>query len=160
MKPSLYLETTIPSFLVGNISSVLVTAAHQATTRRWWEEQRDHFRIFVSSLVEDEIAAGELGFAKQRQSLIADFPRLEVTDTTTDLAIKLHVYLHLPSHALLDAVHLALACYYEVDYLLTWNMKHLANAHVRHGLQRLHDSKEIYLPTICTPEELIEELEI
>jgi hypothetical protein len=100
-----------------------------------------------------------LGFVKQRQVLIADLPHLEVTKEIADLAIRLHDYLHLPPHARPDAMHLALACYYEIDYLLTWNMKHIANGHVRHGLQRLHDSKEIFLPTICTPEELIEEIE-
>ena len=159
MKPSLYLETTIPSFLVGNISQVLVTAGHQAATRQWWEEEKDNYRLFISSVVEDEIAQGELGFVKDRQTLLAELPRLEVTKEIAELAVKLHEYLHLPPHARPDAMHLALACYYEIDYLLTWNMKHLANGHVRHGLQRLHDAKEIFLPTICTPEELIEEIE-
>jgi hypothetical protein len=72
MKPSLYLETTIPSFVVGNISSVLVTAGHQAETRRWWEEESERYRIFVSSVVEDEISQGELAFVKQRQAMIAE----------------------------------------------------------------------------------------
>jgi hypothetical protein len=83
----------------------------------------------------------------------------EVTKATRDLGVLLHDRLHLPPHALPDAMHLAIACYYEIDYLLTWNMKHLANGHVRHGLQQLHDHQGIFLPTICTPEELIKEVE-
>ncbi len=157
MKPSLYLETTIPSFLVGTISPVLTTAGHQALTLRWWEEERDNYRLFVSSLVEDEIKQGKASFAEQRWLLIADIQQLEVTTEILQFAENLHTILRLPPSAKPDATHLALACHYEIDYLLTWNMKHLANGHVRHALQIMHDAGEIYFPTICTPEELIEE---
>jgi hypothetical protein len=157
MKPSLYLETTIPSFLVGTISPVLATASHQALTLRWWDEERDKYRLFISSLVEDEIKKGRAGFADKRRELIADIQRLEVTPEILQLADELHSILHLPPLAKPDAAHLAVACHHEIDYLLTWNMKHLANGHVRHALQRLHDSGSQYFPTICTPEELLEE---
>jgi hypothetical protein len=157
MKPSLYLETTIPSFLVGTISPVLATAGHQAITHRWWDEERDKYRLFVSSLVEDEIRGGRSNFAEKRWTLIADIQRLEITPEILDLATRLHSILHLPQTAKADATHLAVACHHEIDYLLTWNMKHLANGHIRRALQRLRDTGEQYFPTICTPEELLEE---
>jgi hypothetical protein len=157
MKPSLYLETTIPSFLAGTTSPVLATAGHQAATAQWWKEERNKFRLFVSSLVEEEIKNGKSVFAQQRRTLVAEIPRLEITTEILNLGESLHSILRLPPAAKPDAMHLAIACHHEIDYLLTWNMKHLANGHVRHALQKLHNNWKIQLPTICTPEELMEE---
>jgi len=79
MKATLYLETTIPGFLVGGISPVLITAAHQEATQRWWNEERHKYELYVSKVVDDEIAEGISELARQRQALIADLPRLAVT---------------------------------------------------------------------------------
>jgi hypothetical protein len=70
MKPSLYVETTIPSFVVGGISPVLATAAHQVATRRWWDEERQKYRLFVSRVVEDEILLGKAALARQRIAIL------------------------------------------------------------------------------------------
>jgi len=128
MEPSLYVETTIPSFVVGGISTVLATAAHQVVTRRWWEEEREKYRIFVSQIVVDEIAQGKTALAQQRVALLQGLPHLVVDDAIGELAAELHAYLRLPPAADTDALHLAIACHYEIDYLLTWNMKHLVKA--------------------------------
>jgi len=154
MKPSLYLETTIPSFVVGGISPIFATAAHQLATRRWWEEERDKYRLFVSRVVLDEIAQGKTELAKQRVALLHDVPRLIVDDAVGELADQLHAHLRLPPSAETDAMHLALACYYRTDYLLTWNMKHLASGRIRREIDRFHDEKGVFVPVICTPEEL------
>jgi hypothetical protein len=154
MKPSLYVETTIPSFVIGEVSAVLATAAHQVTTRRWWEEERDKYRLFVSRVVVDEIAQGKTELARQRVALLRGLPRLIVSDAVGELADQLHMYLRLPPSAETDAMHLALACYYRTDYLLTWKMKHLASGQVRRAIDRFHDEKGVFVPVICTPEEL------
>lgn len=156
MKPSVYVETTIPSFVVGGISPVLATAAHQVVTRRWWEERRRDYRLHVSSLVEEELAEGDASYAQQRLALVADIARLVITAEVARLADYFFAYLRLPQAAAPDAMHLAVASHYAVDYLLTWNLKHLANGQVRRALGRLHDAKGIFIPTICTPEELLD----
>jgi hypothetical protein len=154
MKPSLYVETTIPSFVVGGISPILATAAHQIVTRRWWEEEREKYRLFVSHVVMDEIAQGRNELAQQRITLLQGLPRLIVDDAVGELAEQLHAYLRLPPLAETDAMHLALACHYQTDYLLTWNMKHLASGRIRWEIERFHDEKGVFIPVICTPEEL------
>ena len=154
MKPSLYLETTIPSFVVGEISPILATAAHQIVTRRWWNEERGNFRLFVSRVVDDEILQGKTHWAEERIALLEDLKRLVVNRTVMELAERLHSYLRLPPTAQTDALHLALACHYKADYLLTWNMKHLANARIRREIQRFGNEKGMFIPVICTPEEL------
>jgi predicted nucleic acid-binding protein len=154
MEPSLYVETTIPSFVIGGISPNLVTAGHQLTTRRWWEERRHDYRLYVSSLVEEEIADGNVSYAEQRLTLVADLARLVIVPDTARLADYLFAYLHLPQSAAPDAMHLAVASHYTVDYLLTWNLKHLANGRVRRALDHLRATTGIFIPTICTPEEL------
>jgi len=154
MKPSLYVETTIPSFVVGGISPVLATAAHQVVTRRWWEEEREKYRLFVSRVVEDEILHGKAQLAEQRIALLKGLRRLVVNASVTELAGELHSYLQLPLAAETDALHLAIACHYETDYLLTWNMKHLANGRIRREIERFGNEKGVFIPVICTPEEL------
>jgi predicted nucleic acid-binding protein len=154
MKPSLYVETTIPSFVVGGISPVLTTAGHQVVTRRWWEEEREKYRLFVSRVVEDEILQGKAQLAEQRIALLKSLERLVVNRDVTELAGELHSYLRLPPAAETDALHLAVACHYEIDYLLTWNMKHLANARIRRDIERFGNEQGMLIPVICTPEEL------
>ena len=154
MKPSLYVETTIPSFVVGGISPVLETAAHQVATRRWWEERRHEYRLYISALVQTELAAGNAAYAQQRLAIVADLAELSIVPEAAQLADYLFAYLHLPEAAAPDAVHLAVASHYAVDYLLTWNLKHLANGRVRRALEHLPATQGIFIPTICTPEEL------
>jgi hypothetical protein len=154
MKPSVYIETTIPSFAVGKMSLVLATAAHQIATRRWWDEERNKYRLFVSRVVEDEILQGRTELAEQRFALLEGLPRLVVDDAVTRLAGELHAYLRLPLAAETDAIHLAIACHYEIDYLLTWNMRHLANGRIRREIGRFCHDSGVPVPVICTPEEL------
>ena len=110
----------------------LTRACHcgrQLLTRQWWDEQRDNYRLFVSSVVEAEIIEGHPAYVERRLALVADVPRLAVTNEVAELADEFYHDLRLPPKARLDAVHLALACCFDVDYLLTWNLTHLANAH-------------------------------
>jgi hypothetical protein len=154
MKPSVYIETTIPSFLVGEVSEIVLTAGRQFATRRWWREEREKYRLFVSQAVQFEVARGQTELAKLRTALIEDLPRLQIKPEIIALARDLHSYLRLPPAAETDALHLAVACYYETDYLLTWNMKHLANGHVRRKIEQFGSLRGMPIPVICTPEEL------
>jgi predicted nucleic acid-binding protein len=154
MKPSLYVETTIPSFVVGGISPVLETAGHQVATRRWWSERRHEYRLYISPLVQKELAAGKAAYAEERLALVSDLAQLAIVPEVALLADRLFAYLHLPEGAAPDALHLAVASHYAVDYLLTWNLKHLANGRVRRALSSLSSSRGIFIPTICTPDEL------
>lgn len=156
MKPTLYLETTIPSYLAGRLSENLVTAAHQQITRRWWDDERHKYQLYVSTVVDDEIGQGNPELRQQRQALVAGVPRLAVTSEVSELAEQLHQALQMPPSAKPDAFHLALACHYRIDYLLTWNLKHLASGRVRLRLARFHDEHSIPVPTVCTPEELLD----
>jgi predicted nucleic acid-binding protein len=92
--------------------------------------------------------------AKQRIELLEGLQRLVVNGAITELAGELHSYLRLPLAAETDALHLAIACHYEIDYLLTWNMKHLANARIRRDIERFCIEKGLFAPVICTPDEL------
>jgi predicted nucleic acid-binding protein len=156
MKPSLYLETTIPSFLVGNFSPVLVTAAHQLATRQWWEEKRDQYRLYVSPIVIRELEKGKRELSQQRIQLVSDIARLEATTEVVRLAVRLQQRLALPRAAETDALHVAIACHYAIDYLLTWNLRHIANGRVMRALNEFHDETNIRIPTICTPDEILD----
>ncbi len=156
MKPSLYVETTIPSYLVGDISPIIATAAHQMATRRWWQERRSAYRLYVSSAVDEEISRGNPSLSRQRQVVLADVPRLLVTDEVIRLAGELFAHLDLPDSARMDSFHLAASSHYQTDYLLTWNLKHIAGGRVRLALSRIQKSSGIHVPVICTPEELLE----
>jgi hypothetical protein len=154
MKPSLYVETTIPSFLIGEVSAIVTTASRQFATQRWWREEREKYRLFVSQTVEFEVARGQEESAKLRLALIENIPRLQIKPEIIALAQDLHSFLRLPPAAKTDAMHLAVACYYETDYLLTWNMKHMANIHIRHAIEQFGRLRGMTIPLICTPEEL------
>ena len=138
------------------MSPILITAAHQAATRKWWDEHREDYRLFVSAIVEEEIRHGTRSYAAQRQALIADIPRLAVTEDVDRLTAELFAYLRLPPSAKVDAGHIAVACHHRIEYLLTWNMKHIASGHVRRLLARFHDETGTGIPTICTPEALLD----
>jgi len=156
MKPSLYLETTVPSYLAGAIANDLITAAHIEATKRWWSDERQKYRLVVSAVVLDEIVRGNPDIAGERRQLVIRLPRLRVTVAVVQLAGRLFDHLRLPASARADAFHLALACHYKMDFLLTWNMKHIAGGHVRRSLEKLQRVSGIVIPTICTPEELLE----
>lgn len=155
MEPSVYVESTIPSFVVGEMSPVIVTAARQITTRRWWHQRRGDYRLYVSRLVRDEISCGNPERSQERLALVANIPALRIALPVRALAKQLRDYLGLTIAAEPDAVHLAVATHYRMDYLLTWNLKHLANARVRRTIERLGELRGIHFPTICTPDELL-----
>lgn len=160
MKPKLYLETTIPSYLVGRFSRDLLVAAHQQITRDWWELRRTEFDLYVSEMVLYEVRAGEARLARKRLEVVAGLPVLASNPETLILAENLMTKGPMPAKAAGDAVHIATATVYGCDYLLTWNCKHIANAELQRAIRRVIEEYGYEAPNLCTPEELMGEVDL
>lgn len=155
MKPKVYLETSVVSYLASAPNRDVVIAANQQITREWWEIDSDNFDVYVSQLVISEARAGDKVAAQRRYELIADLPALMLTDETLELAKQLVSQKIVPSQYFEDALHIALAACSGMDYLLTWNFKHIANARLRVGIESVCRVAGYEPPTICTPQELL-----
>ncbi len=153
----MYLETTIPSYLTAWTSRDLVMAAHQQVTREWWNNRRRDFELFVSQLVIQEAGTGNSDAAARRLELVRQFPTLKVVEAADDLAEELVRQVPLPERAALDALHIAIAAVSGMDYLLTWNCRHLANAAYQSRIGTICRTLGYEPPVICTPEALLEE---
>ena len=152
-----YIETTIPSYYVARPSNSLTQAARQAITRKWWDEGRSEFDLFTSQEVLDEAGRGEHVMADARMALLEELEVLEITERAGNFAKDLVSTQLIPSKAASDAVHIAVACVHEVDLLVTWNCKHIANPIIRERLRVMVTSFGMHLPVICTPEELLKD---
>ena len=156
MKPKVYLETTIPSYLTGRPSRDVVTAAHQQITRAWWDTRRHAFDLFISQMVLDEAGAGDPEAAAHRLAVLTPLSLLNPHEEEVELAQTLIEHIPLPVSAAADALHIAIAVVNGMDYLLTWNCTHIANAALRARIEAVCRSKGFEAPIICTPEELLE----
>jgi predicted nucleic acid-binding protein len=155
MKPRVYIETTIPSYLTAWQSPQLVMAANQQVTREWWQDRRDEFDLFCSDLVVREAGAGDPDAAARRLAVIQEIPLLDGGAMADDLARALLSEVPLPAKAAADALHIAIAATHGIDYLLTWNCTHIANAEFRDRIVEVCLSFGLRCPTICTPQELL-----
>lgn len=154
-KPTLYLETTIPSYLLAEPSRDLVAAGRQQTTRTWWNRDQSRFSIFISEVVLREANRGDRQAAKRRLAFLAPFP---VLDMTPDIQPTIELYLEksvVPFGSAADAAHLAFACVHHIEFLCTWNFKHLANAFALRRLRQVNEKRGLFTPQVCTPEELL-----
>jgi hypothetical protein len=152
-----YLETTILSYLVSDPSRDLIVAGHQAVTRQWWDAQRPFFDCFISAVVLEEIQRGDPRMVAKRLETIAGVPVLEISDATAELIRELVATGLFPPKAARDAAHVAVATTGGVDYLLTWNCRHIANAKIETRLRAICEKAGWRLPALCTPEELLGE---
>ena len=150
---TVYVETTIVSYLTARRSRDVVLAAHQALTRDWWRG-RTAYQLRVSQLVIDEAAVGDPLLRARRLRALRGISVLPLTDAATRLAGELVRKGALPEKATVDAFHIGVAAAHEVAYLLTWNCKHLANATMRSTIEAVCRSEGLSPPIICTPEEL------
>lgn len=153
---SVYLETTIVSYLTARPSRDLVIAAQQALTRQWWERERGRYRLFVSPYVIQEARGGDPELAAARTRILQELELLALNPEVEDLAGKILKVLDIPARARIDAFHLACAMAFRTDYLLTWNCAHLANAPRLRRLAAFAQDQTLWLPIVCTPAELIE----
>ena len=141
------------SYLAARPSRDVIVLAHQEITRQWWAT-RQRFDLYVSPLVLEESALGDPEVARERLRYVEALPVLAAGERIEQVAVSYFRELHFPEKALRDAAHLAFASVYAVDYLLTWNCTHIANAVVRRQLARLNERLGLPTATICTPEEL------
>ena len=155
MKPRLYLETTIPSYLVARRSQDLRLAADQETTQQWWEAERQDFYLFISATVLKEVRAGDPTYAAAREARLAGVSLLGDLPEANELAKRLLRDGIIPTVAVDDATHVALAAAHQMDFLLTWNCKHINNHHIRSRIQRACEAVGLACPDICTPAELM-----
>ena len=153
MNPTVYVETSVISYLTARRSRDIVIAAHQQLTRRWWKGRRS-YRLFVSQIVRDEAGVGEQAARLRRLRALRGIPALGVTDEATRLAGELVRRGALPRKATVDAFHIGIAAAHQIEYLVTWNCKHIANATIRGTIEAICRSAGLTPPIICTPEEL------
>lgn len=154
---TVYIETTIVSYLVANPSRDLVTAAEQQATRDWWRVRRPLFQCVVSDETLREAARGDAEQARLRLAALSGLGTVAISPEVSNLAAQFLATGALPASARSDAIHLAAAAGAEVDFLLTWNCRHLANAQILRRLAREAAARGWRLPTVCTPLELMGE---
>jgi hypothetical protein len=155
MNPTLYIETTIVSYLMARRTTDALRQAHQDLTRQWWDEYRLEFALYTSQFVLDEAADGDPTAAAERLSALDGIDLLAIRPEIEPLALRLLEMGALPSAARVDALHLAIASVHRMRYLLTWNCKHLANAFLWRRIEETCNLAGFQPPTICTPLELM-----
>ena len=154
----IYIESTIPSYVVARPGRDLLQAARQQLTRDWWDFQREKHGLFTSQFVLDEITAGEADMARQRLQVLRGIPLLGPNDPANALGREILRSGLLPISADADAAHIALAMVHEMEVLLTWNCRHIANVAIQQRLRRLVEQNGYTLPSLATPEEFMSDL--
>ena len=157
MTETVYIETSIIGYLSARSSNNLILMANVEATREWWDSRRSQFALYISQVVLDEVARGDSAIAAQRLEILRGFPLLEVDQAVQNLAAQFLRQSNLPLKAADDALHIAVATVYGLDYLLTWNCKHIANAQIQKKLAQISLNSGYELPIICTPYELMGE---
>lgn len=156
-RAAVYLETSVISYATSRPSRDLVVAARQQITRDWLATRSMLYALYVSQLVAIEASGGDEGSAGQRAAILEGIPRLAITDAAGELAERLVRSGAVPTQAAEDALHIALAAVHGIEYLLTWNCRHIANATMRPAIESACRTAGYEPPVICTPEELIDD---
>jgi predicted nucleic acid-binding protein len=154
MKPRVYIETSIVSYLTARKSRNVIVAGQQEATRQWWSTAADRFELVTSQLVLDEAGKGDKAAAKRRLDSLAGILLLDIGETARSIAKELVQKKVLPTNAAQDALHLAISAEHAARILLTWNCRHLANALIRRRIDEACLQAGFLAPIICTPYEL------
>ncbi len=157
--PTVYIETSIVSFLRENPKAAPESVLRQQMTRAWWEFHRHRYDLVTAQYVVDEANTGNAKFAAERLGHLVHIPLLTLSVEIDRLATEIVSRLILPADALLDALHIACAAVNRVDYLLTWNCKHIANPMILPRVFRTLDDFGLPFPVICTPKDMLDEFE-
>jgi predicted nucleic acid-binding protein len=154
---TVYIETSIVSYLRQRPSSQVVMAARQLLTHQWWDDERGNYELVTSQYVLDEASAGDPALAAERLQSLDGIPLLPLDPQIGVIANEIISRAILPLKASIDALHIAMVAHHRIQYLLTWNCKHIANARF---LPRIHDALTDLgcpIPIICTPEEMVDD---
>jgi predicted nucleic acid-binding protein len=152
---SVYIETSVIGYLASRPGADIIFVANQLMTREWWNDHRTKFELFASQAVVDECSAGDPTAAQERLVFLDGIPVLTINSATRNLARELLLHVGLPATAAVDAVHIATAALNKIDYLLTWNCKHIANPAFRRKIEDVLDGAGLRSPVICTPQEML-----
>jgi len=159
MKPRVYIETTVISYLTARPARDVVIAGHQQSTRDWWATASERFELVISELVREEAGAGDPDAVRARLTLLASLALLDATAEAQELAERLVSASAVPETAMRDAAHIAIAAANGIEYLVTWNFRHIANAVTRPQIESVCRQASFESPVICTPEELMENID-
>ena len=154
MKQTVYIESSVISYLTSRLHRDVIIAGRQAITLDWWENQRHRFELRISVLVEEEISKGDSTAALQRLEKVAEIQSLSISDEATRIAALLLSERAVPKGSEEDALHIGIAAAQGADFLLTWNFKHINNAETKAAITRLVESAGYACPQLCSPEEL------
>jgi predicted nucleic acid-binding protein len=155
-KPRVYVETTIPSFYHEARTAPDIVARRE-WTRDWWDNHSSRYDLFTSEAVVDELERGNFPNKDESQTLIQSMSLLQVNQAVIDI-VEAYIRHHLmPADPAGDALHLALASFHKCDFLLTWNCRHLANANKFAHIRRINGILGLFVPTLVTPLELLDE---
>jgi hypothetical protein len=153
--PTLYLDTTIVSYLTARLSRDAITAQRQTITRRWWSEHRARHLLYVSDVVHEEAERGDINAARARLDVLQSLPRAHVNAQTHELANRVLIACRFARREYEDAHHVAVAAFHGFEVLLTWNCTHLANPNIIPHIRRACEAYGYAPPAIYTPEQLI-----
>jgi hypothetical protein len=155
VKPSVYVESSVVSYLTARPSRLLIVRAHQQVTRRWWRTARERFRLHISELVLEELRQGDAAAARRRLEVVEGLTVLGYRDGVPTLVREYQRLLRVPVKAVVDLTHVGLAVAHEMDYLVTWNCAHIANAEFVRKIVQANQQAGRFMPMIATPEELL-----
>jgi predicted nucleic acid-binding protein len=155
--PSVYIKTSILSYLTARPSGDVRAAAWQQLTGQWWDECRQNYELFTSELVVVEASTGSPDSAQRRLEALKGIDELLVDSEVERLADRLIQGGALPESAPADALHIALAAIHRIDYLLTWNCRHIDNAKTKPIIREICSKEGYICPEICTPLEFLGE---
>jgi len=150
-----YIETTIPSYYTARNARSILQASRQLATREWWDSGCSGFELVTSTETLNEAGEGDPEMAKARLELLGDIRILPVTEAAAELARTLVTSGLVPAIASPDAVHIALASVHQIDFLVTWNFKHIANPHTTERMRTRINDSGFRMPVMCSPEELL-----
>ena len=156
MKPTVYIETTIPSFY-HSIRSTQEMATVRQWTRDWWDSESLRYSLVTSRAVLQELENGDHSHKQEKLAMLRDLPLLPITGPVSEIVEVYILRKIMPKNATGDALHLALASFYNCDYLLTWNCKHIANANKFNHIRRVNQILQLKTPELVTPLELTQE---
>lgn len=152
---TIYIETTVVSYLEASPSRDTILAAHQQLTRQWWQDERERYQCVTSVEVLKEARLGDAEMSRRRLEALSGLMILAVDNSARSLAQELLAARILPPAAASDAIHVVVAAQHQINILLTWNCRHLANPHLLGKLREFMGCHELTLPEICTPVELV-----
>jgi predicted nucleic acid-binding protein len=155
---TVYLETSVVSYLTARPSSDPTTGTWQRVTREWWAQARQKYRLCTSELTVIEAAVGDPQASRKRLEVLAPVERLVVDPEVESLAALLTQHHGIPRAAKADALHVALTAVHGIDILLTWNFRHIDNPLRKPLIRRICFEAGYNCPEICTPMELQDEI--